>query len=124
MDVRFTPTRFSAGYDMDEVDHFLDRCDRALDSGDGSVTAEMVLGVRFTPTRFAEAYAMDEVDRFLDEVLAPRFAALTDITADGPQAQSPPRSPTAAPGPLAGASGPVPHSAEQRGFLSRLFGRR
>ena len=45
MDVRFTPVRFGTGYDQSEVDDFLDRCDRALASGDGSMSVQAVLEV-------------------------------------------------------------------------------
>lgn len=82
MDVRFTATRFGEGYDMQEVDDFLDRCDRALATGDGSVTAQSVRDMRFTPARFREAYRMDEVDDFLDAVLVLRFV---ELEAGGPQ---------------------------------------
>lgn len=122
MDVRFTPLRFGTGYDMAEVDDFLDRCEKALASGDGSVTAETVLGARFRQTRFSEGYAMDEVDRFLDEVLAPQFRGGAPVAPSGESAPSDEARPRPVDTP--GYSGPVPHPAERRGFLSRLFGRR
>lgn len=124
MDVRFTPTRFRAGYDMSEVDDFLDRCDRALASGDGSVTAESVLAMRFTSTQFREGYDMDEVDVFLDEVLAPRFAAPApgDAAAQAVPLQDRAQGKPSQPVPDSAAERPVPHPAEQRdGLLSRLF---
>jgi DivIVA domain-containing protein len=114
MDITFTPTRFSEGYDMDQVDDFLDRCEHALATGDGSVTAQDVAGMRFAQTRFKPGYAMQEVDDFLDDVLVPRFRDLE-------QAAGVPA------GEAAGAgqgSGSDPHPAEQRpGLLSRLLGR-
>lgn len=128
MDVRFTPTRFRAGYDVTEVDDFLDRCDQALSSGDGSVTAQSVLEMRFNPTQFQEGYDMDEVDAFLDDVLAPRFAALAPGAAaeqvspvlDAGSGSLSPAGP--APGTGLPAPRPVPHPAEKRGgFFSRLF---
>ncbi|ATG55378.1 cell division protein DivIVA [Brachybacterium ginsengisoli] len=125
MDVRFTPVRFAAGYEMAEVDDFLDRCEKALASGDGSVTAETVLGARFRQTRFSEAYDTDEVDQFLDDVLAPQFRdAAAPAAASREPAPSGEARPRPADAPAAGSGGPVPHPAEQRGFLSRLFGRR
>ena len=125
MDVRFTPVRFTAGYDMAEVDDFLDRCSTALASGDGSVTAETVLGARFHQTRFSEAYDIAEVDQFLDDVLAPQFRdAAAPAAPAGESALSGEARPHPTDAPAAGSSGPVPHPAEQRGFLSRLFGRR
>lgn len=124
MDVRFTPARFRAGYDLTEVDAFLDRCDQALSSGDGSITAQSVLAMRFTPTKFREGYEMDEVDAFLDDVLAPRFAALGPggAAAQAAPAQDAAQGSPAQPDPALGAQRPVPHPAEQRGgFFSRLF---
>lgn len=76
LDVRFETTRFGEGYDQQEVDEFLDLCERALATRDGSVTARSVVHHRFTTTRFREAYDMNQVDVFLDEELTPRFAAL------------------------------------------------
>lgn len=124
MDVRFTTTRFRAGYDMSEVDDFLDRCDQALDSGDGSVTAESVLAMRFTPTQFREGYDMEEVDVLLDEALAPRFAAPApgDAAAQAMPPQALAQGQPSQPDHASSAERPVPHPAEQReGLLSRLF---
>src|SRR5699024_7847773 len=75
MQIRFAPVRFREGYDIQEVDDLLDRCERALRSGDGSVTAETVQQLRLTPTRFGEGYDMEDVDRFLDGVLLPLLAS-------------------------------------------------
>ena len=139
MDIQFTVTRFGEGYDMQEVDDFLDRCDRALATGDGSVTAQSVREMRFSPTRFREAYRMDEVDDFLDSVLAQRFVSLEAAEpqpgdfAEGMAAPAPvptpaPRASSATAPHAAGADGDFSggrgiHPAESRpGFLPRLFG--
>ena len=148
MDVRFSVTRFSEGYDMQEVDDFLDRCDRALATGDGSVTAQSVREMRFSPTRFREAYRMDEVDDFLDSVLAQRFVSLEAaepqpgdfaeepgdsaegmaVPAPAPVPTPEPRASSATAPHAAGADGDFSggrgiHPAESRpGFLQRLFG--
>ncbi|MEO2098882.1 DivIVA domain-containing protein [Brachybacterium paraconglomeratum] len=139
MDVRFTVTRFAEGYDMREVDEFLDRCDRALRARDGSVRAQDVLQMRFSSVRFGQGYAMDEVDQFLDEVLAPRIEAaardeegrpLEDAPADraAPSGSATggtgPSGSGAVPGPAAEEPARGGHPAEQRqGLLSRLLGR-
>lgn len=132
MKIRFTSVRFGEGYDAQEVDDFIDRCERAVRSGDGSVTAEEVTQKRFTPTRFREGYDMEEVDRFLDDVLVPLLsdpesfphdpqrdytgAALTPGTTaprDGQRPATMPERP----------SGSALHPAERRpGFFARLFG--
>lgn len=139
MDIRFTTTRFGEGYDMQEVDDFLDRCDRALATGDGSVTAQSVREMAFSPTRFQEAYRMDEVDDFLDSVLVQRFVTLEAAapqpgdSAEGMAAPAPvptpePRASSATAPHAAGADGDFSggrgiHPAESRpGFLQRLFG--
>ncbi|MDN5899617.1 MAG: DivIVA domain-containing protein [Brachybacterium sp.] len=117
MDVRFTASRFDPGYDMAEVDDFLDRCDRALATGDASVTAETVLGAAFTVTRFRKGYDKAEVDRFLDDVLAPRFGDATG----GSTSHDAPHEPATG-HPATGRTSPVLHPAEQRsGFFSRLL---
>lgn len=111
MRIRFSTRRFGEGYDTDEVDAFLDRCEQALVRRDGSLTAEEALGQRFTPRR--SGYAMDEVDEFLDTVLVPMLK--------DPQAHpyDPEREHTVG----AGRAANGPSSAEQRpGFFSRLFG--
>ena len=107
MEIRFASTRFGPGYDTQEVDDFIDRCERAVRSGDGSITAQEVTEKRFTPTRFREGYDMDEVDRFLDDVLVP----LLDDPTQHPAL------------PQQHVTASVPHPAERRpGFFARLFG--
>ena len=69
---RFATTRFGPGYDMDDVDDFLDRVAttlRAYADGDGDgidVLAEDVADHRFSTTTLREGYAQLEVDDFLD----------------------------------------------------------
>lgn len=110
----FRAVRFGEGYDVNEVDDFVDRVERALGSGDRSLTPQQVLQQRFTPTRFGEGYAMDDVDAYLDEaVLRLRDAP---EARNGGQAE-----------PVQDASpadrGNVLHSAEKRpGLFKRLFG--
>ncbi|WP_425847084.1 DivIVA domain-containing protein [Agrococcus sp. TSP3-2-1] len=69
---RFATTRFGPGYDMDDVDDFLDRVAttlRAYAEGDGDgidVLAVDVSAQRFATTTLREGYAQLEVDDFLD----------------------------------------------------------
>ena len=127
MDVRFRTTTFAEAYEISEVDDFLDRCDRTLQTGGGSVTAEEVRAVRFSLVRFRAGYAMEEVDDFLDDVLAPRFEAAAGriSSADGSSnvgAVDVGSATSAAP--PAGSDGAGIHPAESRpGLFARLFGR-
>ena len=117
MDIRFSSSRFGPGYEMAEVDEFLDRCERALATGDASVTEETVRGARFSQTRFREGYDVAEVDSYLEDVMAPR---LRDA-AGGVPTRSEPSRPVAEEPPTE-RSGPVPRPDEHRGgFLSRLL---
>ncbi len=73
---RFPTTgRLLEGYDIDEVDAFVTRCERALSTRDGSVTSTTLSEARFTPVRLRPGYRMDPVDAHL-AVLAERFADL------------------------------------------------
>lgn len=64
---RFTPTRIREGYDMGEVDRFLeDLCARLRAGGP---VAGLVARARFTPVRMREGYDMHEVDRLLERVV-------------------------------------------------------
>lgn len=93
---RFTPVRLREGYDMGEVDRFLDRLEKAVETG--TDTAPAVAAARFTPVRLREGYDMRDVDDFLEEIVAE---------------QRRPAPPIADPGVI----------VEQRGLLSRLFGK-
>lgn len=74
---RFTPVRIKEGYDMGEVDRFLDQVAstlRHLENGrldaPGLLRPDEVVAQRFTPVRLREGYAISEVDQFLDQVTA------------------------------------------------------
>lgn len=136
MQIRFAPVRFREGYDMQEVDDLLDRCERALRSGDGSVTAETVQQLRLTPTRFGEGYDMEDVDRFLDGVLLPLLASPerfpydpdrdytgADLLREARAREKQQRVTELRAAKSERASGSMLHPAESRpGLLSRLFG--
>lgn len=89
---KFQPTKFSEGYDQDEVDDFLDLVTqelRRLEAGPvagetPALTPEDVINKRFQPTKFREGYDQDQVDDYLDEiVLAMRF-----LSADNERVQN------------------------------------
>ncbi|CAM3800360.1 DivIVA domain-containing protein [Occultella aeris] len=73
---RFKPTRFSVGYDQDEVDNFLDRVVATLrhaESGQqtGSpLQPNEVSSARFATTKWREGYDQAQVDALLGEVVA------------------------------------------------------
>ena len=60
--------RFKEGYDMGEVDAFLDRLFATVEGRpDGRpVTVDEVKAVLFTPVRMREGYEVEDVDEFLD----------------------------------------------------------
>jgi DivIVA domain-containing protein len=60
--LRFPVVRFREGYDICEVDAFIDTIDQR--------TADEVRGVRFSTTQLKAGYDEDEVDQFLDEQAA------------------------------------------------------
>jgi DivIVA domain-containing protein len=64
---RFTQTALRQGYDIREVDDFLDVVVAARGRGESLVG--LVSGARFTTTRFRSGYAMREVDDFLAGLL-------------------------------------------------------
>jgi DivIVA domain-containing protein len=61
----FRVGRFRAGYDMAEVDAFVDRIFAALD-GRAVLTPAEIRGVAFTSVRIREGYDVAEVDAFLE----------------------------------------------------------
>lgn len=86
-DQRFTPVRFSEGYDVGEVDAFLDRAASAAaspDPRDAAVLRAELPSIHFAPVRMSEGYDMQEVDDFLDDVLAPALAELVPDSGSGP----------------------------------------
>jgi DivIVA domain-containing protein len=65
----FSPVRFSEGYDMFEVDDFVDRVMATVNGQpvDRPVTAAEIRNVRFSPVRIREGYDVTQVDLFLEE---------------------------------------------------------
>lgn len=66
---RFSAVKFSEGYDMAEVDDFVDRVMATVNGlpVDRPVTAHEVRNVQFTPVRIREGYDVQQVDLFLEE---------------------------------------------------------
>lgn len=65
-DATFGVVRFAAGYEISEVDRFLDEVvSTALSGAD---VRNLLVEVTFTPTRWRSGYAMEQVDDFLDEL--------------------------------------------------------
>lgn len=69
--VKFSLTRFREGYELAEVDAFLDSLRDTLiqwESGrQGVILSAEVVEQRFAVTRFRNGYDQDQVDNFLDE---------------------------------------------------------
>jgi DivIVA domain-containing protein len=64
---QFRTTRWSPGYDEEEVDNFLDRLVAILrDSGRPAL--EELRTVQFATTRLRPGYVRQDVDRFLREI--------------------------------------------------------
>jgi DivIVA domain-containing protein len=102
----FSTVRVVAGYEMAEVDDFLDRladCLAAYEQGGSGryLTADEVADAQFTATRIREGYRTEEVDELLDralETLRGYEAAAAPTAAAAPPAADPlppPSSPAA-----------------------------
>jgi DivIVA domain-containing protein len=78
---RFSPTKFREGYNVQQVDAFLERIRVALENIEqrpGSpvgLTPAEVQGARFGVTKFRAGYDQDEVDGVLDAVVSTLRAA-------------------------------------------------
>ena len=111
--VLFTPVRMREGYDMAEVDFFLDTLATAADRAEP--LRPMVDQARFTPVRMREGYDMAEVDEFLE-----RMAAASEVAvAPEPEPEPAPAEPVQPP-----PATPTPSVIERRpGLFARMFGR-
>jgi DivIVA domain-containing protein len=128
--VRLTPVRLREGYDMGQVDDFLDRLEVAV-AGDGSVRP-LVDSAVFTPVRFREGYDMTEVDLLIDRIAnevdrrasvghpPPAGGSPEEVGRDEPSHLEDGRHQGAHPT----SSGAQSVISEQQGFLSRLFRRK
>lgn len=115
---RFTPTRFREGYDMAEVDRFLDDLCARLRSGEsvGGFIAE----ARFTPVRMREGYDMAAVDLLLQHVASSAAAVATGGSTENAPTDASPAAEDSTPADDAWRN-PV---SEVRSPLARLFQRR
>lgn len=68
-DPLFSRTRWREGYDMAEVDAFVERLMATTEGRyvDRPVTADEIRNVTFTPVRLREGYDVEEVDNFLTQ---------------------------------------------------------
>ena len=93
----FSTVRMREGYDIDEVDEFLDQARAALAADPPLMTPLDVETRRFHPVRLRTGYDMGEVDAYLDR-LTEELRGRQDP--DAQEAETPPR-----------ASVPVPWAA-------------
>jgi DivIVA domain-containing protein len=65
----FTPVRLREGYDLEQVDEFVDRVLATVNGlpVDRPVTVRELRKVQFTPVRLSEGYDVQEVDNWLDQ---------------------------------------------------------
>jgi DivIVA domain-containing protein len=116
---KFQSTKFTEGYDQDEVDDFLDRVVttlRARETGvqeAGVVTVADLDARSFTTTKFREGYSQGEVDALLDRVRL----QLGGAPSAAPSAAGPGFVP-----PVVADVAPPVVVEEKRGFWRRLFG--
>lgn len=68
--IQFGSSGMRAGYDVRDVDAFLERVIAGLRGSAAPVAAEDIRDSRFRTVRFGPGYDMDEVDRFLDQLAA------------------------------------------------------
>ncbi len=74
--VVFAESRFREGYDMQEVDAFLERCVASIRWVEGGprpadlLTPDEVMNQRFAQTKFRAGYDQSEVDDLLDRVVS------------------------------------------------------
>ncbi len=79
--VRFSTTSFREGYDVEDVDAFLEACVETLRWLEGGVrpaaplTMKQVRDARFGQTKFRSGYDQGEVDDLLDQVAATLYDA-------------------------------------------------
>lgn len=88
---RFPGVRLREGYDVGEVDAFVDRIRAGLGT---ALTADEVRHVQFTTVRLRLGYDMQAVDEYLDEVLAQVRAGAAPAAVAAPVAGEPEQSTT------------------------------
>ena len=102
LDPTFRTRRLREGYDLDEVDDFVDRVLDALEGRAGAQpapTPDAIEEYEFRVVRFRECYSMDDVDDWLDAAAAelrkaaPRPAERAPATASVPLPEAAPAPP-------------------------------
>jgi DivIVA domain-containing protein len=99
---KFSTTKFREGYDIEEVDGYLDEIGQTLTSLEGGaalttpglIGPEDVLAKVFDTVKFREGYAIDEVDDLLDVVVQALQEHKARALATGAQQVVPARQPT------------------------------
>jgi DivIVA domain-containing protein len=76
LDTTFTATKFREGYDVEQVDIYLDDVSATLKAyeaggrpGTGLLTSAAAAGVRFSATKWREGYEVTEVDELIDAIV-------------------------------------------------------
>ncbi len=96
--IEFTTVRLRVGYDMQEVDLFLDSVIetlRGLEQGrdarpaEPHVTARDVAAVQFSTTKIREGYDQEEVDQFVQQVASTLASHAASPSAAAPARPSP-----------------------------------
>ena len=107
---QFRMTGFRSGYDVDEVDGFLDQVCTALERG--ADVSDLVERARFSPVK-RRGYDMSQVDALLDRIAGRPTGRALRNTLDP------------VPDPRALGSDPPPVVVQEHaGLLARIFGRR
>ncbi|MFD6093900.1 DivIVA domain-containing protein [Oerskovia sp. NPDC060338] len=77
LDTTFTATKFREGYDVEQVDIYLDDVSATLKAyeaggrpGPGLLTSVEARSVRFSPTKWREGYDVTEVDELIDAIVS------------------------------------------------------
>ena len=118
---RFGTTQFRQGYDMADVDRFIDGVVAALrGEAPASGLAARVRAVRFATTSLQRGYDMADVDTLLESVVASLEAGAAPVGGAAPRADAPRAgtAPTSAPELSAMPDGAA---ASRPGVLARLL---
>ncbi|GMA23464.1 cell division protein DivIVA [Luteimicrobium album] len=113
---RFSTTKFREGYDIEEVDGYLDEIGQTLASLEGGtaptthgiISPEDVLAKVFDTVKFREGYAIDEVDDLLDVVVQTLQEHRARVLATGAQPVVPVPPVPPATGAVPAVTGPQP----------------
>lgn len=124
LNTKFSATKFREGYDVEQVDDYLDRVMATLtayEAGDrpgrGLLTAAEAQGARFSATKWREGYDVTEVDDLIDSIISTLRSYEADTTPPPEPAVPHPASATnGAAGPHVTAPGPDAADARPLGI--------